>query len=147
MTSNDRPVGVAGLRGERDVDLGTLRSLHLVEDESGFALEDEEPEEDVGRGALDVDVGLAEPEPEPEVDEAPPLPPLPPPPLLEDPPLSPTKAATAGPGNTYSTPSSKIEGSKIPGSSSEYPPGKLTSSLDFGVPVPDPPTLSCAQAG
>jgi len=66
-------------------------------------------------------------------------------PGVEVPPF--TNAATGGPGKVYGALVSNTWGSKMPGSLSLYAPGKLTNSEASGTPVPDPPTVSCPQAG
>ena len=66
-------------------------------------------------------------------------------PEVEVPPF--TNAAMGGPGKMYGALASNTWGSKIPGSLSLYAPGKLTNSESSGTPVPDPPTVSCPQAG
>jgi hypothetical protein len=58
-----------------------------------------------------------------------------------------TNAAIGGPGKVYGALASNTWGSKMPGSLSLYAPGKLTNSEGSGTPVPDPPTVSCEQAG
>jgi len=66
-------------------------------------------------------------------------------PGVEVPPF--TNAAIGGPGKVYGALASNTWGSKMPGSLSLYAPGKLTNSETSGTPVPEPPTVSCPQAG